>query len=140
MTYENTVGLPNLRVAAKPLFFKAFKVRLPDIIFVTAEMVEILPAEDARIVKVIELNSYGVVANRLEFHHPNMPASRDRLLLVRHMALDLRGRTFDPQKLRRQFKKATVVKSDLKEFFSFAKCYFRRPVTAGKFIFVRRGS
>ena len=108
---------------------------MPDIIFVTAEMVEILPAEDARIVQVIELNSYGVVANRLEFHHPNMPASRDRLLLVRHMALNFRGRTFDPQKLRRQFEKASVVESDLEEFFFFAKCYFRRPVIAGKFVF-----
>ena len=92
---------------------------MPDIIFVTAEMVEILPAEDARIVEVIELNSYGVVANRLEFHHPNMPASRDRLLLVRHMALDFRGRT--SIELRRQFEKATVVESDLEEFFFFLR-------------------
>ena len=56
--YENTVGHPKGRGLA---LFSRLLVRLPGIIFVTDEMVEILPAEDARIVGR-ELDSYGVVA------------------------------------------------------------------------------
>ena len=92
---------------------------MPGIIFVTAEMVEILPAEDARIVEVIELDLYGVVANRLEFHHPctcRRPGtvcfwSGTWLWTSAEGLLDL-------QKLRRQFEKASVVESDLVRSFS----------------------
>ena len=55
----------NLRVAAQPFFFKVFKIIAPNLIFMATDVIKVLPAIDAGIVEIVELDANGIISDWL---------------------------------------------------------------------------
>ena len=64
-------------------------IGLPHDILALAKIVEALPGIDPGIMQVIESDANCVVANRFNFHDPDMSAPGDQLALARPMPLNL---------------------------------------------------
>ena len=66
-----------------------------------AEVMQNIPAKEARVMTVAEGKADGVVANRVNAADRYVPLSRRRCLLSGAMSLNLRRGRLDPQQLGR---------------------------------------
>ena len=78
--------------------------------------------------QVVEVDADGVIADRLDIQDADMAAAGDDGLLARTVALDLRRRAFDPQKLGRERKGLAVLEVDFEDFLLALEADFLGPV------------
>src|SRR5690242_13740290 len=88
------------------------EVVLPERVVVAAKLMEISPAVEAGRMAIIEDDSDGVVADRIEPDDPDAFLAGHRDLLAGTVTLDLGARTFDSQKLGRQLEAGAVLEGD----------------------------
>src|SRR5436309_3404564 len=105
------------RLAPCPLAFQMFRLQRarvsgPSGIAIAAEFVEIVPAVEAGVVTVIEENSDGVVANRLQTGNLHVALPADDLLLRGPVSLHLGAWRFDTQIFGGQGKGLTGIERD----------------------------
>src|SRR5512147_1086189 len=91
--------LARLRIPALAEPLQRVEIGLPAGILVPAELVEIFPAVDAGVVQVVEHETHGVIANRLDLHDADMAAAGDHGLLAGAVTLHLGRRALDAQQL-----------------------------------------
>src|SRR5262245_62044524 len=119
------------RVAAQAAVEQSGEVGVPLLLLGGAELVEVGPAEDAGVVLVVEADTDGVVADRLDLLDAHMAAAGDDLLLVRPVALHLGRRALDPQVLGRVAEGAAVIEIDFDLALVAEQAHFDRPRRAG---------
>ena len=107
---------PTLRIAAKSLDLQRIEVILPQFVLALTVIVKGIPRIDTGVVQVIEVDADGVIADRLDTHDADMASPGDDGLLARPVALDLRRRAFDPQKLGPEREGLAVLKVDFEDF------------------------
>src|SRR5262252_1899505 len=92
-----------------------------------AELEEIIPAVDAGRMHVVEDEPRRVIADRMHFEDADLLLSRDRLALIRRMALNLRARALDAQIFGAQVECLAVVESDGQRLAVLVQAQLGRP-------------
>ena len=85
---------------------------------------QIRPAEQARVVQVVEMDLHGVIPDGFDFHDPDMAPSGKDFALVGAMAPDFGGRAVDTQVLGGQHEACAVVKGNGQAFAVLAVTQF----------------
>src|SRR4051812_32457709 len=103
-------------------------------------MVEISPAENPRVVQIVELDADRVMPHGLEGENTDMAAARDGLLLTRTVALHFGRGAFDAQELRRIDEAAAIVEVDFEQLLGFLEANFFRPTLGAELLAHRRSA
>src|ERR1700731_2122590 len=93
------------------------------------ELVEVIPRKNAGVAQIVEFNPDGVIADRFQFHDPDMGTAVDQCLLSRTVPLHLRGWALDAQVLGGKAKVAAVLEGDLEQLFRPLQAEFHRPTS-----------
>src|SRR3954467_11344472 len=86
---EQMVGQSDIRAMSslEPFSLQRLEVCGPSLVAVAAEFVEIIPAEKAGVVAIVEQDAHRVVADRLKPGDFDVPLAAHDLLLARRMSL-----------------------------------------------------
>src|SRR5688572_6117476 len=116
-----------VRLPRKPFAGQIVEILLPIGLPVLAEPEQVVPTVDPGRMHVVEDQPHGVIADRMHFENGDVLLARDRLALVRRMALDLGTWTLDPQIFGIELEAAAIVEHHSQRLAILTQTQLRRP-------------
>src|ERR1700674_2303691 len=122
---------PHGRIAGEALGGEFLKIVAPHAVLPAAELEEIVPAEDAGGMQVVERQAHGVIADRVDLQDRHIALAGNGLALVRRVALNFGARTVNAQEFGRELERLAGLERHAKRRLVLAQPHFGRPSRHG---------